>query len=75
MAIIPSIISWLNSKRIDQIELFKKYPVETQKETIYKLLAKAASTEWGIKYNYSSISTVKDFQNRVPVHTYEDIIP
>ncbi len=75
MAIIPSIVSWLNSKRIDQIELFKKYPVETQKEIIYKLLAKAATTEWGIKYNYSSITTISDYQNRVPVQTYEDIIP
>ena len=55
MAIIPSIVNWLNVKRIDQIELFKKYPHETQKETLYKLLAKAASTEWGKKYNYSSI--------------------
>ena len=42
MAIIPSIINWLNVKRINQIELFKKYPHETQKETLYRLLAKAA---------------------------------
>ena len=75
MAIIPSIVSWLNSKRIDQIELFKKYPVETQQETIYKLLAKAATTEWGIKYNYSSITTVSEYQKRVPVQTYDDLIP
>ena len=47
MAIIPSIINWLNIKRINQIELFKKYPFETQQETLYQLLAKAASTEWG----------------------------
>ena len=29
-------------KRINQIEIFKKYPFETQQETLYKLLAKAA---------------------------------
>jgi hypothetical protein len=74
MAIIPSIISWLNTKRINQIDLFKKYPVETQEETIYKLLARAAATEWGTKYQYSTITSVKDYQNRVPVQTYEDII-
>ena len=56
MSIIPSIINWLNTKRLSQIELFKKYPVETQQETLYKLLAKAASTEWGKKYDYSSIT-------------------
>ena len=75
MAIIPSIVNWLNIKRINQIELFKKYPVETQKETFYKLLAKAASTEWGKKYNYSSITSIKEYQSRFPVQTYEDIIP
>jgi hypothetical protein len=75
MAIIPSLINWLNVKRINQIELFKKYPVETQQETLYRLLSKAASTEWGEKFNYSSVKSVKDYQSRFPVQTYEDILP
>jgi hypothetical protein len=75
MAIIPSLINWLNIKRINQIELFKKYPVETQQETLYRLLSKAASTEWGKKFDYSSIKSVSDYQSRFPVQTYEDIIP
>jgi hypothetical protein len=75
MSIIPSIINWLNVKRINQIELFKKYPFETQQETLYQLLAKAASTEWGKKYNYSSITSINEYQSRFPVQTYEDIIP
>jgi hypothetical protein len=75
MPIIPSIINWLNVKRINQIELFKKYPNETQEETLYRLLAKAASTEWGIKYNYTSITSIKEYQSRFPVQTYEEIIP
>jgi hypothetical protein len=75
MAIIPSIINWLNTKRINQIELFKKHPHETQKETLYKLLAKASSTEWGRKYSYSTISSIKEYQSRLPVQDYEDIIP
>lgn len=75
MPIIPSVVNWLNTKRIDQIELFKKYPVETQQETLYKLLARAASTEWGRKFSYSSITTVKEYQSRFPVQTYEDLIP
>jgi hypothetical protein len=75
MAIIPSIVNWLNVKRINQIELFKKYPFETQKETLYQLLAKARSTEWGVKYSYSTISSIKEYQSRFPVQTYEDLIP
>lgn len=75
MAIIPSIVNWLNVKRINQIELFKKYPVETQEETLYKLLAKSSNTEWGKKFRYSSISSIKEYQSRFPVQEYEDIIP
>jgi hypothetical protein len=75
MAIIPSIINWLNTKRINQIELFKKYPFETQQETLYQLLAKASSTEWGKKFNYSTITSIREYQSRLPVQTYEDIIP
>ena len=75
MAIIPSIVKWLNAKRINQIELFKKYPVETQQEVLYGLLGKASSTEWGKRYSYSSISSVKEYQSRFPFQTYEDILP
>ena len=75
MAIIPSIVNWLNVKRINQIEIFKKFPFETQQETLYRLLAKAAKTEWGKKYTYSSIVSIKEYQSRFPVQTYEEIIP
>jgi len=75
MSIIPSIINWLNVSRLNQIEQFRKFPVETQHATLYKLLAKAASTEWGIKHGYSSINSITDYQSRFPVQTYEDIMP
>jgi hypothetical protein len=75
MAIIPSIVNWLNIKRLNQIELFKKYPEETQEEVLSKLLARASDTEWGKKHGYSSITTIKEYQNRIPIQTYEDFIP
>lgn len=75
MPFLPSIVNWLNSKRLSQIDLFKKYPVESQKEILYKILARASVTEWGNKFGYSTMASVKDFQSRVPVQTYEDIIP
>jgi len=75
MPIIPSLVNWLNSRRISQIEHFKKCPVETQQETLYHLLKSAAGTEWGHKYNYTSITSVQDYQSRVPVQTYEEILP
>jgi hypothetical protein len=75
MAIIPSIVNWLNAKRINQIELFKKHPIETQKETLYRLLAMSAATEWGVKHGFATINSIKDFQSRIQVQTYEELIP
>lgn len=75
MAIVSSIFKWLNIKRINQIDLFKKYPVETQQETLSNLLNDAAATEWGKKYGYSTINSIETFQSRVPVQTYEELIP
>jgi hypothetical protein len=75
MAIIPSMVNWLNNKRLKQIELFKKYPEETQEGVLSKLLSKASNTEWGKTYEYPSIASVKDYQNRLPIQSYDDIIP
>jgi hypothetical protein len=70
-----SIFSWIIKKRIHQIELFKKYPVEVQMEWFQKLISTAKDTEWGKKYGYGSISTYKDFTERVPIQDYEDVRP
>jgi hypothetical protein len=75
MPILTSIISWVNVKRLHQIELFKKYPFDVQLEVFTKLVEQAARTTWGIQYGYDSISTVKDYQERVPVSTYDDLKP
>jgi hypothetical protein len=75
MPAVSSILNYLNKRRIGQIERFKKYPAEIQEETLFRLLAKASGTEWGTKYGYSSISSIREFQSRLPLQTYEEIIP
>lgn len=75
MPLINSIVSWLNFKRRYQIELFKKFPFDVQRETLFKLLDRAKDTEWGIRYDFASIKTIKDFQERLPLVTYERYKP
>jgi hypothetical protein len=75
MPIINSIVSWINTKRLYEIDLFRKYPIDVQFETFTKLIKKAKDTEWGKKYDYASIQTLEQFKNRVPVQNYEDIKP
>ena len=55
MSIINSIVSWIMKKRIHQIELFMKYPMEVQQDWFFRLIESAKNTEWGIKYDFKSI--------------------
>ncbi|HAA20206.1 MAG TPA: hypothetical protein DCR93_05425 [Cytophagales bacterium] len=62
-------------KRIHQIELFLKYPHEVQLDTFRKLIHEARDTEFGRKYEYATIDTVEKYRERVPLQSYEDIVP
>ncbi len=62
-------------KRIHQIELFMKYPFEVQKELLEGLVKYADNTEFGKKYGFGSIKGIKEFQNRVPISSYEEFFP
>ena len=75
MPLITSIVNWLNFKRVTQIDLIRKYPFQVQQECFTNLINKAIDTEWGKEYEYSSIRSIKDFQERVPIRTYEDFKP
>ena len=68
-----SVASWFLKKRINQIELFKKYPNEVQQEVLRKLLVYNINTEFGEKYDFKSIKNYKDFSNRLESVSYEDI--
>lgn len=75
MTIINSVISWFMKKRMHQIELFMKYPHDVQDELFKRLITSAKNTEWGKKYNYSSVNNYSDFIDRVPLNDYNDLKP
>ena len=70
-----SIFSWIIKKRIHQIDLFRKYPVEVQSELLTKMMDSAASTEFGKRYNFASILSHTAFKNEVPLQEYADVKP
>ena len=47
MPLLNSIISWVNVKRLHQIELFKKYPFDVQQEVFTKLMEQAMQDHLG----------------------------
>jgi len=75
MQIINSIVTWLNFKRLYQIDLFKKFPFDAQREVLFDLVDKAKRTEFGEKYDFKSIDSIAKFQERVPIQPYEEIKP
>ena len=75
MSVLNSVLSWFMKKRMHQMELFIKYPIEVQEDVLNKLLSSAKNTEWGKKYDYGSIKTAQDYRQRVPVSTYEQLQP
>ena len=75
MPLINSFISWWMKKRMHQIDLFLKYPIEVQQEWFRRLVDSAKHTEWGQRFDYRSIRTLEDFKSRVPVQNYDSLQP
>lgn len=75
MPIINSIASWLMKKRMHQIDLFMKYPIDVQHEWLHSLLSDAKGTEYGQKYGFENIKIYEQFKNDVPVNDYETLKP
>ena len=75
MGLLNSILTWVMKKRMHDIELFMKYPLEVQGELFTSLMEKGRFSEFGEKYEFSSIKSLDDYKARVPIQSYEDIFP
>ena len=70
---VSSILSWFLKKRIHQVELFLKYPIEVQHELLLNLLLTAKDTEVGKLHNFKHISNYREFAEAVPIQKYESM--
>lgn len=75
MSLFNSLASWYLKKRVLQIETFIKYPHETQMEVFGRLIHAADETDWGENHGYRDLQSVREYQDRVPISTYEDLYP
>lgn len=75
MGIIPSVLTCIGSRRVSQIDNFRKNPVECQNEVLFSLLKKAEQTETGRKHGFSSIRSYNEFSSVVPLRSYDDYLP
>ncbi len=75
MPILTSIIGLFNARRLAQIDLFRKAPMEVQESEFFSLLEQARDTEWGRQHDFATIRSIHEFQARVPVQEYDAFQP
>lgn len=73
MPLLKSIVNWITIKRMNEIDLFRKYPADVQRDVLLNLIHEAKDTEWGTEYNYDSIKSYEHFKKQVPIQEYNDI--
>ena len=66
---ITKIISKTFDSRLKPIDLYATQAREIQHSVLNRLVHQAAQTEWGKKYEYSSIRSYEDYTKRVPLQS------
>ncbi|HNH23183.1 MAG TPA: GH3 auxin-responsive promoter family protein, partial [Ferruginibacter sp.] len=61
--------------RLWRIENWSNHPEAVQREVLQELVTAAQYTEFGKKYRFSKLFTLREFKKHVPIHEYDDIKP
>lgn len=75
MGILSTTISQLARMRLWRIEAWVQHPIASQREVLQDLVTSAQYTEFGRRYDFSSLFSTRDFKKAVPVHEYDDLKP
>ncbi len=75
MKVLSLFISKLAQLRFRGVRNWIAYPYSAQRNVLQHLVTQAQFTEFGKKYQFNRLFTVKDYKKRVPIHQYEDLQP
>lgn len=75
MKLLSPAISHLARLRFTQIGQWSTGPVAAQREVLQELVTAAQYTEFGRKYKFNRLFSIKAFKKSVPVHKYDDLKP
>ncbi|MCF7860561.1 GH3 auxin-responsive promoter family protein [Patescibacteria group bacterium] len=70
-----SLLNLAFSRRRQSLRYFEKNPLLVQTQVFNDLIKHGCRTEWGKKYHYNKLKNTHDFQEAVPISSYEDIQP
>ena len=73
MKLLSPAISRLARMRVWRIQNWINHPVAVQRDVLQQLVTAAQYTEFGKKYNFNKLFTLKQFKASVPIHEYDDI--
>jgi hypothetical protein len=75
MKLLSPAISHLARFRLWRIQNWVTDPVAAQREVLQDLVTAAQYTEFGRKYGFSKLFSIRDFKKSIPIHEYNDIKP
>ncbi len=75
MKLLSPAISRLARWRFSSIEIWMENAVAVQHDVWQDLLASGQYTDFGRQYNFSSIQSVEQFKQRVPIQDYDSLKP
>jgi phenylacetate-coenzyme A ligase PaaK-like adenylate-forming protein len=75
MKVLSQAISRLARLRSWQVKNWTNHAIETQHDVLQDLITAGQYTYFGRKYHFSSLSSIKEFKQSVPIHEYEDVFP
>lgn len=61
--------------RLWRIENWSNHPVAAQREVLQELVTAGQYTEFGRKYHFTKLFSLKEFKKNVPIHEYNDLKP
>jgi len=75
LKLLSPVISRLARMRFGGVQNWISFPVSAQRNVLQHIVTQAQYTEFGRKYNFSKLFTVKDFKARIPIQEYDDLKP
>lgn len=75
MGIITNLIKHLSTQRLREIENFRTNPIEVQDSQFRTLIEGAERCSYGEHYGVTSKDSYREFSQKFPIVTYEDLAP
>ena len=73
MSLAGALIAFVGKQAARRFDEATRDPLRTQTDLLLGSLRRNANTEYGRRYNFSSINSIADYQRAAPIITYGDI--